>query len=410
MTRKKNWSLTFLCGLLIVFCIFPYLRIIPLDLDAQPNALILSVPIILLIRYRHVPMEIIMLFLMFLCACAALIFDPSPIGFRALGNYVSLFLITFATYKALRYTNGIPYKLFCYCIYVWFIFGFVQTFIDSTFGDFLTLRGGVESWQKGGRGATSLAVEPTYYGMICVFLIILNYLNFRNCKNYKWLNLLLVIQIVFSKSTMVSLFLAIAFVTYFLCKGLSSRKGIYYIIYGVIAVIAGNYLIKNYILNIESDSRIFTILHAIYNKPSQFLFVDYSVNNRFMHAFFPIKGFFDDFGMPHGLAHFNTYLMEVKRDPEWGYLLAYDVAKEYRINCAIPLVLFELGILGFPVIYILFKTLYGLSKRGYNGLLCGVILFFMMLNNMPFSQAILPFIYGNLIYLYQVNGRPYKPN
>lgn len=43
----------------------------------------------------------------------------------------------------------------------------------------------------------------------------------------------------------------------------------------------------------------------------------------------------------------------------------------------------------------------GLTKNGYNGLLCGIILFCMMLNNMPFSQAILPFIFGNIIYLYR---------
>lgn len=389
-----------LCGLFFVFCLFPYLRIMPFNLDAQPNALILSLPIIILFGRKKIPIEIGLLVFASIVALILLILtNPTPLGLRTFANYASLSLISYATYVALCYCKGISYTLFRFCVYVWFAFGFIQTFFISTFGNFLIYRGAVPAYMLHGRGVSALAVEPTYYGMICIFLIILNYLNFRDLKYYKQLNILLLIQLLLSKSTTVFLFLVLSFMIYCLFRSLRSRKGITLLFTGLISLVAFDYIFKTYLVNV--DSRLTNALKVLYDNPQGFLLMDYSVNNRFMHAFFPIKGFFDDWGMPHGMARFNDYLVPLSQDPKWGYLLPYDYHREFRINSAISGALYDLGVFAIPILWVFYKCLKGLTKNGYNGLLCGIILFCMMLNNMPFSQAILPFIFGNIIYLYR---------
>lgn len=397
MYRVTNRSV---CNLFIIFCLFPYLRIIPFNLDAQPNALILSVPIICIFSNKRIPKEIAMLlFAMVVAICLLVLTNMSLMGLRTLANYVSLFLVSYSSYLILKHHNGLSYNLFRYCVYVWFLVGFIQFFFDSTFGDFLIFRGAVTEEMQHGRGVCSLAVEPTYYGMMCVFMAVLNYLNFRGYSHYRQLFILLVIQLLFSKSTTVILFLGLSVLIYCLCQSLKRRAGVLYIIAALIGLVIFDITFKMYLDSV--DSRLTNALKVLYENPDSFLLMDYSVNNRFMHSFFPIKAFFDDYGIPHGLARFNDYLIPLSKDTTWGYLLPYDYSEEYRINSAISGALYDLGVFSLPIILVLVKCLKELTKRGYNGLFCGIVLFCMMLNNMPFSQAILPFIFGNLIYLYR---------
>lgn len=389
----------FICGTFIVFCLFPYLRILPLDLDAQPNALILSIPIIIAFGSRRLPREIaLILFVLVAAFCALVLSNPSLIGIRTFANYASLFLISYSTYLSLTRLQGIPYKLFCYCVYVWLITGFIQFFISPSFGSILTLRG-EEGSMSHGRGVCSLAAEPTYYGMICIFLFILNYLNFRHKEKYKLLSILIGIQFLFSKSTTCILFLGLSFGIYGIYLIFKSKHKVSVLIGIIVIVLIVNYAITFYIDS--QDSRLSSVLNVLYHNPENFLLMDRSVNLRFMHAFFPIKGFFDNFGLPHGLARFNDYLVPLSKDPNWSNILPYSYNEEYRINSAVGGALFDLGILAAPLFYVMYKCFKGLSYRGVNGVLCGVVLISMMLNNMPFSQAILPFFIGNLIYLYR---------
>lgn len=391
----------FICGTFIIFCLFPYLRIMPFNLDAQPNALILSIPIIIAFGSKRVPREVALILFVFVAAfCTMTLSNLSLIGLRTFANYASLFLISYSTYLSLTRLQGIPYKLFCYCVYVWLIIGAIQFFVSPSFGGILTLRG-EEGSMSHGRGVSSLAAEPTYYGMICVFLFILNYLNFRHREKYKLLSILIGLQFLFSKSTTCVLFLGLSFGIYGIYLIFNSRHKISILISVTAIVLIVNYTIAFYIDS--HDSRLASVLNFLCHNPENFLLMDRSVNLRFMHAFFPIKGFFDNFGLPHGLARFNDYLVPLSKDPNWGNILPYSYNEEYRINSAIGGALFDLGILAFPLFYVMYKCVKGLSYRGVNGVLCSIVLISMMLNNMPFSQAILPFIIGDLIYLCRNN-------
>lgn len=121
--------------------------------------------------------------------------SPNINGIRILSNYFSLFIISFATYLVLTDLRRIPYNLFVYIVYIWGIVGLIQLFYP-TFLSFLTLRGAYGG-PTYGRGVSSLAVEPTFYGMICVFLMMINYINFRNMPKYKFTKLVCIIQLIF---------------------------------------------------------------------------------------------------------------------------------------------------------------------------------------------------------------------
>lgn len=396
--QRRKGLVAGVCMLFVFFCLCPYLRILPLHLDAQPNALIFSVIIIALLGKHTLTKECAWLLFVLIAATAIMILsNPNALGLLILTNYISLFCISYAAYLALKRLNGIPYRLFTAIVCLWFVVGLIQTVISPSFLGFLTLRGSMSS-ASNGRGVTSLAVEPTFYGMISILMMIINYLNFRQYKHYKPLFLCLLAQLIMSKSTTCIMALAIAFSLYSLYCIVTRKNGIVYLALLIITGIAIYHAAHFYAYN--NNTRLARVVQVLLESPGSFLFMDFSINNRFMHAFFPIKGFFDNFGLPHGLGHFNTYLLQQQKSPEWGYLLQYHVSQEYKINTSIGGGIFELGFFGLPIYYVIIHCLKKI-KRKYNikVAFCGFVLFCMMLNSMNFNQAILPFLIGNLIYL-----------
>lgn len=394
---KKLTSIFFL--LFLFFCFFPYLRILPLPLDSQPNALILAVCIFVISFHNKVAKEIkYLLFVLFSAIICMVCSWEGVLGLRILTNYVSLFFITYATYVALRYLNGLPYSFFCNVVYWWFLVGFIQLTIYPSFLDFLLLRSDNELMLARGRGVTSLAVEPTFYGMICLLLMIINHLNFYEQKRYKWILFLLLVQfIVFSRSTTCFFVLGISCTLYILYWVLKGRNCFWWLI----GICIGSFVVYKGALYVTShtDIRFARALHHLLQEPSSFLLMDYSVNNRFMHAFFPLKGFIDNIGFPHGLGNFNDYLMKMSEDAYWGRLLPYDVSGEKKTATSIGGPLFELGIFALPIYYVIITCFRQISKYRIASDFCFFILFGLMLNTLNFNNAILGFFMGNLVYL-----------
>ena len=107
-----------------------------------------------------------------------------------------VFLIPYVAYTSLKSTGGIPYLFFVFAVSFWLLVGSVQLLIDASFLQFILYREqSISDLIESGRGVTSLAPEPTFYGIICVFLAIINQLCFRNEKYYKWILLACLFQI-----------------------------------------------------------------------------------------------------------------------------------------------------------------------------------------------------------------------
>lgn len=392
--------------LFLFFCFFPFVRVLPLDMDAQPNALILGALIILFSGRKEIKKYNFYLLLILLTAIILMIFtSPDIMGLRILTNYISLFVIAYATYISLAKLRGLPYSLFKLCVYLWGAVAFIQIFYDPLFLSQMTYRGSLYASDRMGRGVFSLAAEPTFYGMICVFMMMVNYINFRDYWSYKLINVLCLVQLVlFSRSTTCFMALCIAFAIYSIYLIFKSKHPVKVLLIVSISLVVGYFALKFLLDN--SDSRLSRILGYLIEKPSKFLTYDISVNHRFAHAFLTIKGFFENFGLPHGFNKFPDYIVELLKDDYWGHILMFGPKGQERITTSFGGTLFELGILSLPLWIVLYKCVQKLNQKGYNGTFIGVVLFSMMLNAMNFNQSILPYFIGNLIYLYYHTPAP----
>ena len=165
--RISNFS-----NILFLLVAFPYISLISTPFDVQPFALILSILFLLLLLTEgnnlSFPRPLGLIFFIFLyAACLYLFRSNYNYGLRSLAGYASVFFIALASYKTFRYVS---LKTFYFTVFVWGFFGIVQLLFEKTFGNWLLPRMSTSVT----RGITSLAPEPSFYAIICLFLLILN--------------------------------------------------------------------------------------------------------------------------------------------------------------------------------------------------------------------------------------------
>ncbi len=197
----------------LFFCFFPYIQIVPLSTDSQPYGLIFGGLIVFLNKSWKLNKDLFMLFLIAITSIFIFFFSPFDFNsIRSLVNYISIFIIAWATYIVLSDRESFSFNLFKKCVYVWLVFGLVQQFVYRPFGSFLISR----LWVGyGDRGMSALAPEPTFYAIICVLFSIICFLNFSNEKEYKRIQILLLIQIVLlSRSATIIMFGGFAIMVY----------------------------------------------------------------------------------------------------------------------------------------------------------------------------------------------------
>ncbi|WP_455674850.1 hypothetical protein [Phocaeicola sp.] len=398
---KANITYSFIY-LLIIFSCFPYVQILPLGTDSQPNALFIALCLFpFCCKWR---MKRSLALLLSLAVFSVIVLFLSPLTFgsiRSLINYFSLFFIPYVTYFALKKIGGIPYSLFKNIVYTWFLVGTVQLFIYPDFLSFLIPRGDSAAAMESGRGIVCLAPEPTFYGIVCLLLGMIAYFNFKNFPHINRVYVILGIQLfLYSRSSLAIFVLLASFVLSIFVDLFSSKKKNWMILFaGVILSLAIYILITEYSDFINSY-RVGILFTLLIEHPENFLILDASANERFVHIFFPLYGFFQSFGMPHGYESFATFMEECFRMPKFqnlftDYVLGGTIT---RIMSGWGSLFYELGIVGLVFPYVIYNL--------FSGLLTGkekVILFslfcLILLNAIPFSNPLIPFFIGNLIYL-----------
>jgi hypothetical protein len=382
--------------LFYILCFFPYLSILPLKTDAQPNALILSFIIFITVLYYRpsikLPVDFWLYGIIFICAAFISVKSFNFNTVRSLINYLSVFIISSVTYILLK-KYQFPYKLLKISIIIWFIVGFVQTFVYSHFLTSLSSRNvGIGAH---GRGVVALAPEPTFYALIAGLLLLLCLLNRQNGQLNKLNVVLCLISIfVFSKSATVILLLIIAYVCYLVI--LMFCKGIKYFFILVITLTTFSIII---ISSDYGDNRLFNIVKKVANNPQIIFIVDDSVNERFIHLFFPLKGLFENYMLPNGFNEFNNYMSDIYKSQEFSeYLVSY--RDNYtRIMSGYGSVAFELGLLGVYIFLSINIQFFKTIKQRFSNLFSLIFLNLMLFMSLPFVTALVPFIIGNLFYL-----------
>lgn len=376
----------------IIFSFFPYLPIFPFSTDNQPNALFLAVVLYFGGIKRKIDTNLFALLAVFTFSVLLLLFSSlSEVALKSVAQYMSLFIISSVTCEGLSRNNGLPYNIYIFAVLFWFLIGGIQFLFDSTFGTFLSSRA-VEAF-NGGRGVTSLAPEPTFYGMMCVFFVMIGILNFRERKNIKILMLILLIQIVvFSKSSTVIFSLGLVFIV-----SIFIRKNFLYFCIIVLIILS----FFPVLINLLHSYRIGILLAKIYNDPLAFILLDGSVNSRFLNVFIPIYGFIVDGGLPHGYDSFASLIIEMRTSFSILFsdymLLGGNVTS--KIGSGISAMLYELGWVGAIPIIILWKAFTPLLKENRNMLYLLLLYIIIMFNSITFVNSLASFIFGNVLYL-----------
>lgn len=405
MIEKEQTKLdisNFLITLLILSSFFPFIQIIPLGTDSQPYALMVSMIILPFYFTSKINLSLFLLLIIAVFSVGMLFFSEFDFGsIRSLVNYVSLFVISYVTYKCMNFTGGLNYNIFKRTVYTWFIIGTIQTFVYSNFLSFLLPRGSSEDTIESGRGVVCLAPEPTFYGIICILFILLGYLNFKENKGIKKLYTLLIIQIfIYARSSLVILMILACLMLYAFISFMAKKKNklkIFLIVSFFLFVFIT--IINNYSEQI-SGIRIGRILTLMFENPDKLVLIDDSINERFVHLFFPIYGFFENWGLPHGYSQYADFMDDCYNNPDLNYLVTdYTLNnKIIRIMSGWGSILFELGAVGLLLLYVIVKNLKIIVEGKMKYV---IILGFigLLANAVSFATALLPFTIGNIIYL-----------
>lgn len=395
---KKDFFIYFT---ILIFLFFPYVTPYSFGTDIQPWSIIFVAILSLLILFKNIKfnIEIIFLFLPFLFALCLFFFSTdTSSAIRSVLGYLTIALVPLSAYYILL-TNNLLFERFLKITTIsYFVVGLIQVFFNKVFmiGILNTIR------TNEIRGVTSLTVEPTFYGLVCLFLIMIFIsLDIENKKKYIFL---LLAQIIFlSQSTMTILLLLIYFFYYILFN--LNIKLILIAFISIISVIT--VITKTQI--IEQDMRFFILLEILISNPSKILILDQSVNFRLADIYFSLKGFIDNNMLPNGFGVYQQYLSyEISQQSFFNGGSGW-VTGSNRISSFYGGILFELGFIGILIPLAYFSIILNAYRHDLNNFLLNI--FFintLMFTAIPLSFTFVGIYMGTLLFKYKISSSGIK--
>ena len=412
-------SKRFTSNLLFFVTLFPYLTLVNIGTDTQPNAVFLAGIIFiwcLLTQRTKMPKELLSVLLVSLYAISLyLITSRQFYGFRSLTGYLSVFLISFASYKTHKYVEP---KVYIFAVHVYLLFGIIQLVYNPSFGGSLLPRSSF-SFARGS-GVISLTSEPSFYAIMCIFLLILNELFFYtgryNKRIFIYIRLVLVFQAIITYSGMglfmLGLYFFIVLIRYFLQsfdKLLSLP-----ILLGIILGIPGLFVhlhLSN--VNIPTSTRMAALLNLFIKSPFQIFYIDHSLAARTSHILLSMYSllYSKGFGLGLGTWPDNIGLLAASAG---GFLeeITYIRFTVGRIMSGWGTAVYELGFVGL----ILPITFWRAAKKGYQNCSCihlqywfissFVIIFIIMLMAISLAHPPFSYLFGVFLhYAYHSDGQ-----
>ncbi len=379
-------------------CFFPYIDIIRIGTDTQPNALIASIILLITMRKKMVNLPIIIFWLLFILAI--LLVPTSNLSgietAKNVLNYLSVPLLCFAAYNMyLKSSFELSFKIFFLVIMTYFFVGFVQMYYDPDFMTFL-LNQGARGVMLGGRGVVSLSPEPAFYGSLCLFFCVFSLVQYPLKYNLFSLPILIFQVVFFSQSATSILVLIIAALIF---MGLQiMRFRLKYVLAGVIILLVANVIYQKMVDNLES-SRASILINEIRNNPLLIAQLDVSAGVRITSSISPFLAAKHNAFLPMGMGNYKSFISGLYKSGEYPKLLNKHIVLEIgRLGGGINMVLFHLGFLGllFPIaIYLSFKDLLYKNKELFGFILFVVLLF----TQIQLMQSMIGLILASVLYL-----------
>jgi len=337
MFKIDKMLMKLMCITMLITAFYPYLTFYSFGTDIQPWNCLVVLLFVFVLLYFNTKISIFISILLLPLLMSLLLLLNSQDSFsaaRSVCGYINIGLSPIVYYYILKNDNDLFVRMLKKAIIVWFVIGVIQLFVDPSFGSVILPR----ITTSIDRGVTSLAPEPTFYGIVCFFLLfIVEILDIQYKSRYI---ILLLIQIIaIAQSTMVILFLCIYLFYLFIFN--INVKALFCII--ALAFICSIVMINFDVSN--SNIRVINLVNRLLFSGENMLYVDGSINSRASAIFFSVKGFFDNYMLPNGAGSYSTYLVEATSSNDFFW----NVTISNRIMSFYGSILFELGFVGLLI-------------------------------------------------------------
>lgn len=361
------------------FCFFPFISLINTKTDLQPYALIFSIIYLILLfctngcTFPKSFSGILVVFteatLIFLLSLAFA--DNFFVLIKAYASYLSIFAITFATYNILKIDGGVDEGLVKVFIIIWLVIGLVQMFINRRFLCFVVPL----SRTSVSRGVPGLFSEPSFYGHMCFFAMLLA-IDFKKGKIIYVL--LLLFQIVFIAQSSVSILYVILFFLFTMISEFSLVDAKIWIKY--IFIVLASFSLLQLIFIYLPESRIANVYLNFINNgfiASIFNGNDQSIQDRLDAITNSFYCFYKNYGIP-------------------GYFILNNFEVTERFMSGYGTMLYELGVLGIAAI----TSIFNIIKKSYekSGIAYALSITIIMFSAVQLAQPLFAFFIGYCIY------------
>lgn len=393
-------SLTALLGKLFVFwASIPWFGL-PM-FDSQPFPLIVAVLFLIFLYagkgfHLGIPKSFALIGLLFFLAIGLGSLKGIALDFflfRGLANYAGIAIFLFAFYQYLR-RYGFPLRLLVISNLIWLLVGIIHVYYPDFLTQFVPSRTSFE------RGVTSLAPEPSFFGIYLFFsswLILLG-VDYQPGKRLKGLLIANIMAIfVLAQSAMVVIYLVLAtgafILSYINLNRVFRLKNI-----GIfVLILVSSYLVYT---NFVVGTRMNAVIGSLLNENTwRVLQTDVSINTRLSGMVLPVHGFFYNYGMPGGFHSYSQVAQEFIGF--YGNLFFMGVGSNKLMSWNGPF-FYELGIFAVAIWGIIFYELGNGSKRRRLELL---LLFTILFSAVPLAFPLVPIILS-LLYFKNKFGLP----
>lgn len=367
------------------FVFFPYISIINLETDSQPWAILFSIFILFFFKLRFYELDLHLGLVAIFSLLLIIISNNEFNSIRSIVNYLSLFFVAHATYLILKTRRISIDKIIKCSVVVWLAAGLMQKLIDKNLFGFLLPS--IRTTEN--RGVVGLAPEPTFYGIVLIFFAL--YLSHLETKNkYTYIALCIFGIFALAQSSMAILFIAV-FAFFFLLVNFKIK---YFLAFFAVLIA------MPFVLEFAApESRMFVLVDHLISEPETLLFIDASINDRFFHIFFSLKGLFDGYLLPHGYSEWLPYVK--KELYEYSDVVIVEwFSLGGRIMSGYGSAFFELGIIAmiipFSLTWLLWR-LYKDNKRKFFFYTLSVNT--MLFSAIPIGFSLFSFYFGFLYFL-----------
>lgn len=309
------------------------------QMDSQLWSLLLGVVFIILSVKEPISLRVYSVLMIFpVVVLVGLIWEDAVTFYfmRALAVYAS-FAVNFIAVYILLQRYGPPVKTVIAFNLVYLAVGILQiVFTPEIVGAVVNVRTTAD------RGVTSLAAEPTYFGLF-LFFVSWWYLVVSNYSPKVWVRVLLIINFVamvfLARSSMAVVFVMVASAVWLLYK----LKFRYVVVVCFFAGFAGFF-----VFFALEDTRIYSLLTRVFELGIVgVVSADASINSRVADVVLPLHGFVNNVFLPGGFTSYHEVSREL-RDYYQGFF--WWAGGGNIIKSFIGSLVFELGLFG--VMYI----------------------------------------------------------